>query len=61
MVGYVKEVVCNRDDLRLNPLFNFEPMKGIEYWGDVKMFVCASNGTCKSVLVMLKAFNLSDG
>ena len=22
------EVVCNGDDLILNPLFNFEPMKG---------------------------------
>ena len=34
----VEEVVCNRDDLILNPLFHFEPMKGIEYWADVKMF-----------------------
>ena len=29
--GYMEEVVCNRDDLILNPLFNFEPMKGLEY------------------------------
>ena len=28
--------MCNRDDLILNLLFNFEPMKGLEYWGDVK-------------------------
>ena len=24
--GYMEEVVCNGDDLILNPLFNFEPM-----------------------------------
>ena len=24
--GYMEEVVCNGDDLVLNPLFNFEPM-----------------------------------
>ena len=59
--GYMEEVVCNRDDLILNPLFNFEPVKGLEYWGDVKMFGSAGNGTCKSVLNMLKALNLSDG
>ena len=35
--------MCNGDDLILNPLFNFEPMKGLEYWGDVKMFESASN------------------
>ena len=35
---YMEEVVCNRDDFILNPLFNFEPMKGLEYWGVVKMF-----------------------
>ena len=29
--GYTEEVVCNRDALILNPLFNFEPMKGLEY------------------------------
>ena len=29
--------------------------------GDVKMFGSAGNGTCKSVLNMLKALNLSDG
>ena len=59
--GYMEEVVCDRDDLILNPLFNFEPLKGHEYWGDVKMFGSAGNGTCKSVLNMLKAHNLSDG
>ena len=53
--------MCNRDDLILNPLFNFEPMKGLEYWGDVKMFGSMGNGTCKSILNMLKALNLIDG
>ena len=43
--GYMEEVVCNRDDLILNQ-FNFEPMKGLGYWGDVKMFGSAGNGTC---------------
>ena len=41
--SYMKEVVCNRDDLIVNPLFNFEPMKGLEYWGDVKMFGSVGN------------------
>ena len=59
--GYVKEVLCNRDDLILNPLFNIEPKNGLEYWGDVKMFGSAGNRTCKSILNMLKALNLSDG
>ena len=59
--SYMEEVVCNRGDLILNPLFNFEPMKGLEYWRDVKMFGSAGNGTCKSILNMLKALNLSDG
>ena len=59
--GYMEEVVCDRDDLILNQLFNFEPVKGLECWGDVKMFGIAGNGTCKSVLNMLKALNLSDG
>ena len=58
--GYMEEVVCNGDDLILNPLFNFEPMKGLERWGDVRMFRSASNSSCKSVLNMLKALNLSD-
>ena len=57
---YIKEVVCNRDDLILNPLFHFEPMKRLEYCGDVKLFESAGNGTCKSILNMLKALNLSD-
>ena len=34
----MKEVECNGDDLILNPLFNFEPMKRVEHWGDVRMF-----------------------
>ena len=59
--GYVEEVVCNGDDLILNPLFNFEPMKGLEHWGDVRMFWDASNSACKSIFNMLKALNLSDG
>ena len=36
--GYMKDVVCNGDDLILNPLFNFEPLNGLEHWGDVRMF-----------------------
>ena len=59
--GYMEEVVCDRDDLILNPLSNIEPVKGLEYWRDVKMFGSAGNGTYKSVLNMLKALNLSDG
>ena len=58
--SYMEEVVCNGDDLILNPLFNFEPMKGLEHWGDVRMFGSASNSSCKSVLNTLKALNLSD-
>ena len=53
--------MCNGDDLILNPLFNFEPMKGLAQWGDVRMFMSASNSACKFILNMLKAFNLSDG
>ena len=59
--GYMEEVVCNRDDLISSILFNFEPMKGLDYWGDVKMFGSAGNGTCKSIWNMLKALNLSYG
>ena len=59
--GYMKEVACNGDDLILNPLFNYVPMKGLEHWGDVRMFGSASNSACKSILNMLKALNLSDG
>ena len=33
--SYMEEIVCNRDDLILNALFDFEPMKRLEYWGDV--------------------------
>ena len=47
--------------LILNPLFNLEPIKGLEYLGDVRMFGSASNSTCKSILNMLKALNWSDG
>ena len=59
--GYMEKVVCNGDDLILNPFFNFEPMKELEYWGDVRMFGSASNSTCKSILNMLKVLNLNDG
>ena len=59
--GYMQEVVCNGDDLILNPLFIFEAMKGLEQWGDVRMFWSTGNVTCKSILQMLKALNLSDG
>ena len=52
--------MCNGDDLILNPLFNFEPMKGLEHWGDVRMFGSMGN-VCKSILNMMKALNLSDG
>ena len=51
--------MCNGDDLILNLLFNFEPMEGLEHWGDVRMFRSTGNGTCKSILNMLKALNLS--
>ena len=59
--GYMEEIVCNEDDLILNPLFNFEPMEELEHWGDVRMFGSTDNRTCKSILNMLKALNLSDG
>ena len=57
----MKKVVRNGDDLILKPLFNFEQAKGIEHWEDVRMFGSASNSTCKPILNMLKALNLSDG
>ena len=47
-LGYMEEVVCNGDDLILNPLFNFEPMKGPEHWGDVRMFGNASTALASS-------------
>ena len=53
--------LCNGDDLILNTLFNFEPMEELKHWGDVRMFESTGNGTCKSILNMLKALNLSDG
>ena len=53
--------MCNRDDLILNSLFHFEPMEGLEHWGDVRMFGSTGNSTCKSILNMLKVLNLSDG
>ena len=57
--GYMEEVVYNEGHLILNLLFNFEPMKVLEHWGDVRMFGSASNSTCKSILNMLKVLNLS--
>ena len=59
--GYMEDVVCNGDDLILNPLLKFEPIKGLEHGGDVRMFGSACNSKCKSILNMLKALNLSDG
>ena len=58
--GYMKEVVCNGDDLILHPLFNFEPIKALDHRGDVRMFRSGSNSKCKYILNMLKALNLSD-
>ena len=46
LFGYMEEVVCN---LILDPLLNFEPMKGLEHWGDVRMFWSASNSACMSI------------
>ena len=59
--GNMEEVVYNGDDIILNPLFNFELMKGLEHWGDVRMFGRTGDSTCKSILKMLKALTLSDG
>ena len=61
LFGYMEEVVCNGDNLILNPFFNFEAMEGHEHLGDVRMFGSTGIGTCKSILNMLKALNLSDG
>ena len=58
---YMDEVVYNGDDFILNPLFNCEPIEGLEHWGDVRMFGSTGNGMCKSILNMLKALNLRDG
>ena len=52
--------MCDRDDLILNTLFKFELVKGLEYWGDVKMFGSVGNGTYKFILNMLNALSLSD-
>ena len=38
VLWYLEEVVCNGDDPILNPLFDFEPMKRLEHWGDVRIF-----------------------
>ena len=47
--GYMEKIVCNRDALILNALFDFKPMKRVEYCDDVKMYGSASNGMCKSI------------
>ena len=49
--GYMEEIVCNRDDLILNAFFDLEPMKRLNYWGEMKIFRSASNNTCKSILI----------
>ena len=36
--GYMEKVGCNGDDLILNPLLNFEPMKGLKHREDMTMF-----------------------
>ena len=62
--GCMKEVVCNGYDLILHPLFNFEPMKGLEHWGDVRMYGSASNSACKSITSKSTSFprkRLADG
>ena len=38
LVG-LKSFVGNRDNLVLNSLFNFEPMKRFENWSDVRNFL----------------------
>ena len=48
--------MCNRDDLTLNALFD----QSKDLSTEAKMFGSASNGTCKSILNVLKAFNLSN-
>ena len=58
--GCMEEIMCNEDDLILDALFDFKLMKRLEYWGDVKMFGSAINGMCKSILNMLKAFDLNE-
>ena len=59
--GYMEEVMCNGADLIFNSLFDFEQMKELEHWEDVKMFGDAGNTTCKSILNMFNALTLSDG
>ena len=42
---YMEEVVCNGDDLILNPLFNFQSLEGLQHCGDVSVFGSTGNGT----------------
>ena len=55
--GYMEEVVCNGDDLILNPLFNFEPMKGLEQRGDVRMFGIPRRIEHKLCVIVCKALH----
>ena len=45
----------DRDDLILNPLFNFEPVKGLEYCVCVYVCACVCMFVCVCVLVFLCA------
>ena len=53
--------MCNGDDLLLNSLFDIKPIKRLDYWIDVKMFGSTSDGTFKSILNVLKVFDLGVG
>ena len=53
--------MCNGDVVILNPLFNFDPMKGLKHWGNVRMFGSTGNGTFKTIFNRLKVLNFSDG
>ena len=57
--GYMEEVVCHRDNLVLDPLFDFKPMKGV--LGRCENILGMGNEACKSIFNMLKPLNLSDG
>ena len=61
LVRLYENIVGNRDDLILNALFEFKPVKRLEFWVNVKMFGNASNDTGMSILNMLAAFHLNDG
>ena len=44
--GYMQEIVYRGSYIEC---VDFEPIKRLEYWRDVKMFGSANNGTCKSI------------